>query len=592
VGILNDTVIIAWQDNGTPDNQKDIFVVRSENGGETFLPGSNISNNGSDSENPKVGIWGNNVTIAWNEMYEPLAASSKNGGATFSPPTNLLKDYYFSVSPLIHQVKIFGNTVIIALTNKSGRNQVFVASSINAGDTFAINDLDTQVEGGPTVPQIGISGKDVFVAWRNGEHRDRHGVDLRAVFLARSGDGGQVFFPKIRLSDGWDPLMAVSGNTVIVLWERKDGVFFARPYDQGVTPSAPSRIPNSNPEYSTLSMGMGVGRGEVPILVDGVNTIKVPVNSSSDDAEENILTGYVNSTSTHIELVYNTKRQKQQTVGLRFNNVTLPPGAKIVNSYIQFTADQGSSGTVLLKITGEKVSTSTFKKGSKSRKSKFGDILSRVRTTANVSWFPSEWYSKGDKGFDQQTSNIASIIEEIVGQSSWKSGNSLAIIIMGDGTGTGTRIAKSFDDSIKPNGDPLNPPMLHVEYKTASTSQPPTPPSPSGVTCNGLPATIVGTEVDNRINGTQGPDVIAGLGGNDTIKGNGGDDVICGGEGQDKLYGDKGNDLLIGGAGNDQLDGGPGRDALDGGLGIDKCAGGKDKDTDTAVACETVRGVP
>ena len=88
-------------------------------------------------------------------------------------------------------------------------------------------------------------------------------------------------------------------------------------------------------------------------------------------------------------------------------------------------------------------------------------------------------------------------------------------------------------------------------------------------TCNGLPATIVGTTGDDVINGTSGPDVIAGLGGNDTINGGKGDDVICGYAGDDTLNGDDGNDTLIGSYGNDELDGGKGSDTLTGGDGSD-----------------------
>jgi Ca2+-binding RTX toxin-like protein len=46
--------------------------------------------------------------------------------------------------------------------------------------------------------------------------------------------------------------------------------------------------------------------------------------------------------------------------------------------------------------------------------------------------------------------------------------------------------------------------------------------------CQGLPATIVGTKHDDHIRGTSGRDVIVGLGGNDTISSLGGDDRICG----------------------------------------------------------------
>ena len=62
-------------------------------------------------------------------------------------------------------------------------------------------------------------------------------------------------------------------------------------------------------------------------------------------------------------------------------------------------------------------------------------------------------------------------------------------------------------------------------------------------TCEGLPATVVGTAGnDTNLTGTPGPDVIVGLAGNDTISGLGGDDVLCGGSGKDTLHGGQGVD--------------------------------------------------
>ena len=101
--------------------------------------------------------------------------------------------------------------------------------------------------------------------------------------------------------------------------------------------------------------------------------------------------------------------------------------------------------------------------------------------------------------------------------------------------------------------------------------------------CNGRPATIVGTPGDDVIYGTNGADVIVGLGGNDIIHGGNGDDVICGNAGNDTLDGGNGNDTLIGSYGNDTLSGGNGDDTLidssgdnvlDGGNGNDSLTGG------------------
>jgi Ca2+-binding RTX toxin-like protein len=122
-------------------------------------------------------------------------------------------------------------------------------------------------------------------------------------------------------------------------------------------------------------------------------------------------------------------------------------------------------------------------------------------------------------------------------------------------------------------------------------SRPSSPSSVSGAasaSCNGKPATIVGTDGANKLRGTPAADVIAARGGNDKVSGLAGNDMICGAKGHDtlkggvgndqlsgqkgndKLYGQKGNDKLSGKAGNDTLKGGPGKDILKGGVGKDK----------------------
>lgn len=122
-------------------------------------------------------------------------------------------------------------------------------------------------------------------------------------------------------------------------------------------------------------------------------------------------------------------------------------------------------------------------------------------------------------------------------------------------------------------------------------------PAPSGVTCGGVAATIVGTAGSDNLTGGGGRDVIVALGGDDRIVSAAGRDLICagggadyvsagaaadrvlGGTGTDRLLGRGGGDALRGNAGNDVLEGGRGPDRIRGGRGIDTCRGGPGLDS-------------
>jgi hypothetical protein len=89
--------------------------------------------------------------------------------------------------------------------------------------------------------------------------------------------------------------------------------------------------------------------------------------------------------------------------------------------------------------------------------------------------------------------------------------------------------------------------------------------------CDGLRATIVGTNGPDILKGTSRRDVIVSRGGADKIFGRGGNDVICTGSGRDTIVAGAGKDRVFGGRGKDTLKGGAGWDVLDGGPDKDAC---------------------
>jgi len=185
--------------------------------------------------------------------------------------------------------------------------------------------------------------------------------------------------------------------------------------------------------------------GSLEAAAQQASTIfEVRVSASSDDAEERA-SGYMSTANPDLELVFDGSNQ---TVGMRFNSINIPPGAVITNAYIQFQVDEATSEATSLTIQGEAAdNAATFTATN-------GNLSSRPRTGASVAWLPVPWTTPGAAGLDQRSPNIGSVLQEITLRPGWVSGNSLVIII----TGSGKRTAESYD------GLPSAAPLLHVEY--------------------------------------------------------------------------------------------------------------------------------
>ncbi|MBI5825840.1 MAG: cadherin domain-containing protein [Chloroflexi bacterium] len=199
-----------------------------------------------------------------------------------------------------------------------------------------------------------------------------------------------------------------------------------------VTPTVLSPLPSATPT-------------QINLPPSGPNSLNIRIATGKDDVEE-YSSGWVYLNSTDLELVYDIN---SQVVGLRFTGVNIPKGAIITNAYIQFKVDELTSETISLQIRGEaNANAPAFT-------IKTRNVSSRLKTTNVINWSPAPWKKVGNSGPDQTTPNIAPVIQEIVNQPGWATGNSLVILMTGT---TGKRVAIAFESN------PAGAPLLHVEF--------------------------------------------------------------------------------------------------------------------------------
>ena len=174
------------------------------------------------------------------------------------------------------------------------------------------------------------------------------------------------------------------------------------------------------------------------------------VSSGNDDAEEDVSGGGMDLSSSDLEIFDDGGLQ---VIGLRFVDIPIPKGAIVDNAFIEFTCDETDGGTqpVSALIEGQlNPNPPTFAGVT-------NNITNRPTTTAEVVWVPENWIEEGQK---DRTSDITSIIQEIIDQADWTFGNALVLILRDnpDNPSQGKRVAECASD-------PANAPLLHIEFR-------------------------------------------------------------------------------------------------------------------------------
>ncbi len=178
-------------------------------------------------------------------------------------------------------------------------------------------------------------------------------------------------------------------------------------------------------------------------VVFGAIVIERNIASSNDDGEAIVGGGAESLTSSDLEMPWegDGASGQKQIIGLRFRDIPFEKGEEIDSAYVQFTADDEkvSGETVNLIISGLlQLDPGEFEGGEQ-----FYDDRD-PKTTAEVKWSNIPDWTTVKATPESRTPNIAPIINEIINQDGWTSGNALILFIRDDETNPSTDIRSAL----------------------------------------------------------------------------------------------------------------------------------------------------
>ncbi len=187
----------------------------------------------------------------------------------------------------------------------------------------------------------------------------------------------------------------------------------------------------------------------------------IRIATGADDIEEVISDGSMDGGSSDIEIPFESVGGNDQIAGLRFQ-VPIAKGAQVTKAYLEFECDETKGGTdsVNVLIEGQLAPNApaiTTAARNLSGRSPW--------TTAKVKCPLPPWSAADVK---IQTADISSIINEIINQDGWVSGNYILLTVRDDKSNPskGTRGAEAYE------GEATGAALLHIELFDPAASAP------------------------------------------------------------------------------------------------------------------------
>ena len=232
-------------------------------------------------------------------------------------------------------------------------------------------------------------------------------LDNANVGLMRfSNPGGPVLYPVRNINASASSLSLTGNVTKSVQSENDDGFEF-------------------NLAHTVLLNTTELQLGQNASVSPSAGAVNVAVAVDSDDAEYRLDNNSVSLTNGDLDMSSeNDTGTRQQIIGVRFANITIPVGATVTSAYMQFVeSEHKSSGTMTVEIVAEKVSGGTFT-STDHPKSRYDNTTNLTSSASKVTW------SSAMPGDDvtMQTPDITAMVQEVVNGSGWLTGNAMTFL--------------------------------------------------------------------------------------------------------------------------------------------------------------------
>ncbi len=192
-------------------------------------------------------------------------------------------------------------------------------------------------------------------------------------------------------------------------------------------------------QFETATLNITVGN------FDGSGTAVIA--QGEDDVEETEA-GLLYIDSSDLEMVFdghdefNDEENGFQTIGLRFAEVCIPPGATVTSAILRFTADESDNENAQLRIRlQDSGNAEPFESG-------VNEVSGRDFVSGEVLWIPQAW-SEDDNNSDQESPALEVLIQQVVDRLDWTGCNAMVFAIDGAGVSSynedSKRVAESFE---------------------------------------------------------------------------------------------------------------------------------------------------